>query len=86
MGGRRVKLYLGHVRNSVGVVHQLALVHFDLPQRVDGQQELALVRPHSTGHDAFHQFRVLVDEPSLAQNVGRRVLQLQMEMEDKVQN
>lgn len=68
--------YLGHVRDGIGVVHKLALIHLDFAQRVDGEQELALVRADAARHDALHEFRVLVDEPRLAQHVGRRILQL----------
>lgn len=59
------KQYLGHIGDGVGVVHELALVHFDLAQRVDGQQELALVRAYSTRNDTFDQLSVFVDEPRL---------------------
>ena len=68
--------HLGHVRDGIGVVHQFALIHLDFTQRVDGEQKLALVRADPARHDALHQFRVLVDEPRLAQHVRRRILQL----------
>lgn len=53
--------YLGHISDGVGIVHQFALVHLDLSQRVDGQQKLALMGADPARVNAFHQFRVLVD-------------------------
>lgn len=51
--------------------------------RVYGEQELPLVSPHPTGADPLHQLRVLVDEPSLAEDVGGGVFQLR-ERKEKV--
>lgn len=67
--------YLGHVGDGIGVIHELPLVHFDLSEGVDGQEELPLVSAHFGRTDPFDELGVLVDQPRLSEDVGGRVFQ-----------
>lgn len=44
--------------------------------RIDGEQKFALMRAHPAGMHTLHETRMLVDQPGLAQHIGRGILQL----------
>ena len=44
--------------------------------RIDGEEELPLVRPHPGVGDSLHQLGVFVDQPGLPQHIGCSILQL----------
>lgn len=47
--------------------------------RVDREEELSLMRPDPGGRDPLDQLRMLIYQPSFAQDVGGRIFELQRE-------